>query len=102
MGTYIHIAEIAALLFVAYVAGWLIGYFAKRIAAGAPQTDAVIPPARLAAATGSGQSADALVKAPVVVPVSDAPPPPVPALATQLEPVRARVTTDGAVLVEAA
>ena len=29
MGTYIHIAEVAALLFVAYVMGWLIGHVAK-------------------------------------------------------------------------
>ena len=101
MGTYIHIAEVAALLFVAYVVGWLIGYAAKRIAAARRETVATIPAERLAAVTGDASPADALVKAPIVVAVGNASPPPTPAMAAAIEPVKARVTSDGAVLVEA-
>lgn len=96
MGTLIHIAEVAGLLFVAYVAGWLIGYVAHRLAARAPEA-AVVPAPQLAAAKGEVPSAeDALVKTPVVVPVTSAPPPThMPAQATPLEPVKATAVPDG-------
>lgn len=103
MGIYINIAEVAGLLFVAYLVGWLIGYIAKRIAAGPAKAAApAIPAGRLAAARGEVQPEDALVRAPVVAAVTSAAPMPhVPAMAAPLEPVKARVTNDGAVLVEA-
>ena len=95
MGTLIHIAEVAGLLFAAYVVGWLIGYIAHRITASIPKP-AFVAASRLAAAKGEAPPPDdALVKAPVVVPVSNAPPPAIPALATPLEPAKATAVPDG-------
>jgi len=67
MASVIHIAEIAAILAVAYMLGWLVGYLAHRLVARQPAAAAAIPEERLAAATG----ADPLVMAPVIVPVAD-------------------------------
>ncbi len=75
MASLIHIAEIAALLTAAYILGWAIGYAARRLTAAKPAV-AAIPASRLAAATG--EAPDALVKAPIIVPVANDPPPPVP------------------------
>jgi predicted flap endonuclease-1-like 5' DNA nuclease len=70
MGSVIHIAEIAAMLAVAYTLGWLLGYVARRattrraavdMQAAAPATDAVVE-----------APVAALVTAPVIVPVSAA------------------------------
>jgi predicted flap endonuclease-1-like 5' DNA nuclease len=68
MASVIHIAEIAAILAVAYMLGWIIGYVAHRLFAPKPLVQATIPEARLAAATGT---AEALVRAPVIAPVAD-------------------------------
>jgi NADH-quinone oxidoreductase subunit E len=74
MGTVIHIAEIAALLAVAYALGWGLGYAARRIAA--PAAMPVVPVERIAAVTAPAAAPDdALVKAPVVAPVASTPPP---------------------------
>ena len=74
MGTLIHIAEVAALLGIAYAIGWLLGYAARRLAARPAQP--AIPAERLAAALAPAAPAeDALVKAPVVAPVASTPPP---------------------------
>jgi predicted flap endonuclease-1-like 5' DNA nuclease len=70
MGSVIHIAEIAAMLAVAYTLGWLLGYVARRattrraavdVQAAAPATDAVVE-----------APVAALVTAPVIVPVTAA------------------------------
>lgn len=67
MGTLIHLAEIAALLAVAYSLGWGLGFAARWLGARrAPTVAATIPADRLAAATG-----DPLVKAPEIGPVVD-------------------------------
>ena len=76
MASVIHIAEVAAILTVAYVLGWVIGYVAHRLVARAP-AQATIPPERVAAVTAP--AADALVKAPVIGPVPSTPPPAPPA-----------------------
>ena len=76
MASFVHIAEIAALLFVSYVAGWGVGYFARRLTARKPAVVAAIPAERLAVAMH--ETGDALVKAPVIEPVSTAPPPAAP------------------------
>jgi NADH-quinone oxidoreductase subunit E len=70
MASLIHIAEIAAILAVAYMLGWAVGYAAHRLLAPKPVVvaAAAIPEARLAAVTGA---TDALVKAPVIAPVAD-------------------------------
>lgn len=72
MSSVIHIVEVAALLTAAYVLGWLIGYAARRIASRPKAAQPAIPPERIAAVTGADP--DALVKAPVVVPVASDPP----------------------------
>ncbi|RYE11312.1 MAG: hypothetical protein EOP22_00170 [Hyphomicrobiales bacterium] len=71
MSSVIHIAEVATLLAVAYIAGWAVGYLAHRVTARRPAVT-TIPAERLAAVTG--EPADALVKAPVIVPVASDPP----------------------------
>jgi predicted flap endonuclease-1-like 5' DNA nuclease len=76
MASVIHIAEVAAILTVAYALGWVIGYVAHRLAAGKPAVPAVIAEAAVAA---PAPSADALVRAPVIDPVPSSPPPSVPA-----------------------
>ena len=59
-----HALEIAALLAIAYSAGWLVGYVARRLLAARPARPqaAAVPPERLAAVTGAA--------APVVAPPS--------------------------------
>ncbi|MBI4922830.1 MAG: hypothetical protein HY834_13875 [Devosia nanyangense] len=76
MANFIHIAEIAALLFASYVAGWGIGYFARRLTARQPAAAAAISAERLAVAMH--ETGDALVKAPVIEPVTTTPPPATP------------------------
>jgi predicted flap endonuclease-1-like 5' DNA nuclease len=101
MGSLLDIAEIAALLFVAYIVGWLAGYWLHRLAARTPRPE-VIPAERMAAAKREPSAEDALVRAPVVVPVSAAAPPPhVVATATQIEPVRAVAVPGNAMPAEA-
>ena len=73
MASVIHIAEVAAILLVAYVLGWAIGYVAHRLVAR-PSAASAIPAERLAAVTGAAGS-DALVKAPVIVPLATPPAP---------------------------
>ena len=74
MGSLFHIAEVAALLLVAYVVGWSVG-FLLHLAVRPRATAETIPAERLAAAMGEGASADALVKAPTIVEVEKAPAP---------------------------
>ncbi|MDO8359969.1 MAG: hypothetical protein Q7T08_08010 [Devosia sp.] len=76
MASLIHIAEIAALLFASYVAGWGIGHFARRLTARKPAAAAAISAERLAVAMH--ETGDALVKAPVIEPVATTPPPAAP------------------------
>lgn len=92
MGFLTDIAEIAGLLFVAYMAGWLAGYLAHRLAARTPQLETAA--AAREPATGQGQASDALVKAPIVVPVTTTPPPQVLAAATAIEPIKATAVPD--------
>ena len=73
MGSVIHIAEVAAILAVAYALGWVIGYGAHRLLARSPAVPGV-PAERIVAVT-SPAPADALVKAPVIDPVPTSPPP---------------------------
>ena len=73
MASLIHIAEVAALLLVAYVLGWAIGYVARLIALRRPAKAPVIPAERLAVAKGEAADPNALVKAPVLEPVNMAP-----------------------------
>ena len=74
MSSLIHIAEIAALIAMAYVVGWAIGYVVHRLVTRpATAAEAAISPERLAAAMG--EAPDALVKAPIIVPVANDPPP---------------------------
>ena len=85
MASLIHIAEVASILAVAYMLGWVIGYVAHRLAAPRPAV-ATVPAERLAAVTGG----DALVKAPVIAPLAVPPTSsePVPEAATPaIEPV---------------
>lgn len=71
VGNLFHIAEVAALLLLAYVVGWIVGYVAR--AASRPRLRAVTAgPVEPAEAS----LPDALVKAPVIAPVPEAPPPP--------------------------
>ncbi len=74
MASVIHIAEVAAILAVAYALGWAIGYAAHRLLALVPAKAAVVPAERIAAVTGAPDP-DALVKAPVIDPVPSGPPP---------------------------
>ncbi|MEP7240595.1 MAG: hypothetical protein ABI697_06900 [Devosia sp.] len=72
MGSLIHIAEVAALLFVAYCLGWGIGYGARRLAVRLPAVTPTISAERLATARGEGRDQPATltglgVGAPVVV-----------------------------------
>jgi predicted flap endonuclease-1-like 5' DNA nuclease len=92
MGFLTDIAEIVALLFVAYMAGWLVGYLAHRLAVRQPHLETV--PAASKPATTPEPSVDALVKAPVVVPVATTPPPQVSAAVTAIEPVKATAVPD--------
>lgn len=70
MSSVIYIAEIAALLAVAYVIGWAIGYLAHRIVAHPAAVAApAIPADRLAAAAGTAP--DSLVKAPIIAPAPE-------------------------------
>jgi predicted lysophospholipase L1 biosynthesis ABC-type transport system permease subunit len=68
MASLIHIAEVAAILAVAYLLGWAIGYVAHRVLA---RTPAPAIPAERVDAVIAAASGDALVKAPVIVPVAD-------------------------------
>ncbi len=69
MSSVIHIAEVATLLTVAYALGWLIGYVARRLVSRPTAVLPAIPAERLAAVTGAAIP-DALVKAPIIVPVA--------------------------------
>lgn len=82
MGTLIHLAEIAALLAVAYSLGWGLGFAARWLSARrVPAAAPAIPAERLAAATG-----EPLVKAPEIGPVIDpATPQPEPATVVPAE-----------------
>lgn len=73
MASFIHIAEIAALLLASYVAGWGVGYLARRLTARKPAAAAGISAERLAVAMH--ETGDALVKAPVIEPVAATSPP---------------------------
>lgn len=70
MASVIHIAEVAAILVVAYGLGWVVGYVAHRLIAR--PVVAEVPAERVAAVTAPG---DALVKAPVIEPVGPTAPP---------------------------
>ncbi|HZY49836.1 MAG TPA: hypothetical protein VFE64_08650 [Devosia sp.] len=94
MGFLTDIAEIAGLLFVTYMAGWLLGYAAHRLTARAPKLEASKATRDTAVAVGRESTADALVKAPVVVPVATTPPPQVLASASAIEPVKATAVPD--------
>ena len=94
MGFLTDIAEIAGLLFVTYMAGWLLGYAAHRLTARAPKLAASKATRDTAVAVGRESTADALVKAPVVVPVATTPPPQVLASASAIEPVKATAVPD--------
>ena len=107
MGSVIHIAEVAAILAVAYGLGWIIGYVVHRLVAPKPAVVAAVPAERIAAVTAP---ADALVKAPVIEPVPQATPPaaaePEPAKSAPAEAVAASepepvaVTPEAAALIE--
>ena len=75
MASVIHIAEVAAILAVAYVLGWVIGYFAHRLLARKPDVVADVAAERIAAVTAHVAAEDALVKAPVIEPVAATPAP---------------------------
>ena len=98
MGLVFHFVEIAVLLAVAYAAGWGIG-FGLHWLLGQPQPVAVIPPERLAAATGVAPAGET---PPVVASVgaagaSAAPPPPAdPPLEISPEALAALETPAGA------
>ena len=98
MGSLIHIAEVAALIFAAYMVGWLIGYVLHRAVARPVKTATVA--AEADAAGAATLPVDALVKAPIVVPVAGAPPPHVHAKVTQIEPATAVAVPDGMVLAD--
>ena len=87
MAIVIHIAEVAALLLVAYVVGWAIGYGVRRLTIKRPTVvDDAVAAARLAAVKGETPDAGALVQAPVIVPVDTSLPgstPPEPAIAAE-------------------
>ena len=91
MGFLTDIAEIAGLLFVTYVVGWFVGYLAHRLTARTGRLETAI--ATQAVPSAPEPAADALVKAPVVVQVATTPPP-VLAVASALEPVRATAVPD--------
>jgi predicted flap endonuclease-1-like 5' DNA nuclease len=74
MASVIHIAEVAAILAVAYVLGWIIGYVAHRLVAPKPAVFAAVSDDRAAVVTVPAPD-DALVKAPVIEPVPSTPPP---------------------------
>ena len=71
MASVIHIAEVAAILAVAYGLGWLVGYFAHRMIAR-PAVAAAVSAETTVVTTAA---ADALVKAPVIEPIAQAAPP---------------------------
>ena len=100
MGSLIHIAEVAALIFVGYLAGWLVGYALHRVLAQPAKTTSAAASATVRASVAVQSPDDALVKAPVVVPVAGAAPPHVHARVTQIEPTTAVAVPDGMVLAE--
>src|SRR3569623_1452222 len=95
MGSLIHIAEIAALIFVAYLVGWLVGYVLHRILAR--PANLVVGATTPHPAPAAAQPDDALVRAPLVVPVAASAPAHVQAKVTQIEPTTAVAVTDGLV-----
>ncbi len=102
MASVIHIAEVAAILAVAYVLGWAIGYLAHRLLARQSAT-APVPAERIAAVTAP---TDALVKAPLIEPVAlTAPPalsqPPVVEPAVEAAPEPVAVPAEARVSIEA-
>src|SRR3954469_17813421 len=74
MGIWFHIAEVAALLLLAYVVGWSIGVLLHLAVRPRARVE-TIPAERLATAMGEAAPGDALVKAPVIVEVEKAPAP---------------------------
>ena len=84
MASVMHIAEVAAILAVAYGLGWLVGYAAHRLVARRPAPVAGVPRERMAAVTGA--PAEALVKAPVIGPLPKVAPPPDAAVAAEPAP----------------
>jgi len=89
MASVIHIAEVAAILTVAYGLGWVIGYLVHRLVARAP-APATIPAERVNAVADRVTEA-ALVKAPVIEPVPNSPPPAAPVSLAAVEPPPAAV-----------
>jgi predicted flap endonuclease-1-like 5' DNA nuclease len=85
MASVIHIAEVAAILAVAYVLGWVIGYVAHRLVARKPAVTTSVPAERVATVTAP-VAEDVLVKAPVIEPVPNTPPPAAPAPVAEPEP----------------
>ena len=74
MGALFHIAEVAALLLVAYAVGWAIGFVVHLLVSPRAKVE-TIPAERLAVAKGEPVPEDALVKAPTIVEVEKAPAP---------------------------
>jgi predicted flap endonuclease-1-like 5' DNA nuclease len=100
MGSLIHIAEVAVLIFAAYVVGWLIGYVLHRVTARPAKVAVVAAGATAQAPTIGAQPDGALVRAPLVVPVTASTPPHLQAKVTQIEPATAVAVPDGMVLAE--
>jgi predicted flap endonuclease-1-like 5' DNA nuclease len=86
MAGLIHIAEVAAILALAYVIGWAIGYVAHRVLAREPAVAAAIPAERIAAVTVASKP-DVPAKAPVIESVPSDPPPSAPLKTPAAEPV---------------
>jgi predicted flap endonuclease-1-like 5' DNA nuclease len=84
MASVIHIAEVAAILAVAYVLGWVIGYVAHRVLARTSARAAL--PTDRASAVVAPAAEEVLVKAPVIEPVPNTPPPAAPAPVTDPQP----------------
>lgn len=88
MAGVIHIAEVAAILAVAYVLGWGLGYLAHLLLARMPVAAAAAVPVEAGASAVVAAQADAAAFSPVVEPMPINPPPVVrePEPAPQIEP----------------
>lgn len=100
MGSLIHIAEIAVLIFAAYVVGWLVGYVLHRIVARPAGTSVAMAESPTSSRDAAMPPEDALVRAPAVAAVAATPPPHVQAKVTQIEPATAVAVPDGMVFAE--
>lgn len=95
MATLIHIAEVAAILAVAYVLGWAVGYLARHVAASRPRR--LEASSEIAAAVAAATDPNALAQGPEIDSVATGPRPVLPSQMpphAETAPASAQVVAD--------